>query len=71
MKWLFIGITLVVILISRLEWPKLKQKPKKDKAAFVFLLMLGWLLFLFDLPHIAGPSTFFRTIYKPFVALLK
>lgn len=65
------GITIAVMLISLLEWPKLKAKPMWDKAVFVSLLLLVWLLSMFDLPNTTGPSTVLQVIFNPFKELVE
>lgn len=72
MRWsFFYGATFAALLISLFEWPKLKQKPKKDKAVFVSLLLIGWLLSILDLPHTPGPTTFLEFVFKPFKGLVE
>ncbi|KIL39015.1 hypothetical protein SD70_22545 [Gordoniibacillus kamchatkensis] len=72
MRWEFFWtVTIAAALIARYEWPKLKQKPKKDKAVFVSLLLAGWLLSMLDLPHTPGPSTFLKIIFKPLRGLVE
>ncbi|MWV45694.1 hypothetical protein GRF59_18940 [Paenibacillus sp. HJL G12] len=71
MKWgTFIGVMVIIAAIFAYEWPRMKQLPKKDKAAFIALLSIGWILTLFDLQNMAGPATVLETIFKPFSKLL-
>ncbi|WP_068501168.1 hypothetical protein [Paenibacillus kribbensis] len=70
MRWYFFCfITISVLLITRFEWPKLKAKPVKDKAVFVSLLLLVWILSMLDLPNTPGPTTVLLFIFKPFRGL--
>lgn len=65
-RWgVLLGVTVIMALIVLYEWPKMKHTPKKDKAAFFFLLMVGWVLAMFDLPNIAGPVTWLDALFKP------
>lgn len=67
----FIGVTIAVLLIVWFEWKKLRSKPAKDKAVFVALLLLVWILSMLDLPKTPGPTTFLLYIFKPFKGLLE
>ncbi|WP_309121063.1 hypothetical protein [Paenibacillus sp.] len=72
MKWGdFLGVTAMMGFIIAYEWPKMKQIPKKDKTAFVILLMIGWGLAMFDLQHMAGPATILEYVFKPFSKILE
>ncbi|MBA9028203.1 MULTISPECIES: hypothetical protein [Bacillaceae] len=67
MRWgVFVSTTIIVVLIILYEWPKMKQNPKKDKVAFFTLLLIGLVLSMFDLSHMAGPTTWLETLFKPF-----
>ncbi|MEH6996416.1 hypothetical protein V7075_27555 [Neobacillus drentensis] len=67
MRWgAFFATTVIVALIIIFQWPKIKQNPKKDKLAFFMLLLIGWVLSMFDLPHMAGPTTWIEALFKPF-----
>ncbi len=72
MRWsFFCGVTITVLLIGWFEWSKLKQKPKRDKAVFVSLLLLVWLLSMLDLPNTSGPTRVLEFIFKPFKGLVE
>ncbi|MGG0409361.1 hypothetical protein [Peribacillus simplex] len=58
--------TVIVTLIILFEWPKMKQNPKKDKMAFLTLLLTGLVLSMFNLPQMSGPTEWIRTLFKPF-----
>ncbi|WP_068784864.1 hypothetical protein [Paenibacillus phocaensis] len=64
-------VTFSALLIARLEWPKMKAKPIWDKAVFLSLLLLVWILSTLDLPHTAGPTTVLMFIFKPFRGLME
>ena len=67
MRWeAFFCTTVIVALIILLQWPKMKQNPKKDKLAFSILLLIGWGLSMFDLPHIGGPTAWIEAFFRPF-----
>ncbi|WP_078411030.1 hypothetical protein [Priestia abyssalis] len=67
MRWeAFFGTTVIVALIILYEWPRMKQHPKKDKMAFFILFFIGWVLSMFDLPHMGGPSSWVETLFRPF-----
>ncbi|MGW9528352.1 hypothetical protein ACWHAM_11445 [Paenibacillus terrae] len=71
-RWFFFCcVTISVLLIIRLEWPKLKVKPIRDKAVFVSLLLLVWILSMLDLPNTPGPTTVLMFIFKPFRGLVE
>ncbi|MEW9699178.1 hypothetical protein [Paenibacillus sp. SI8] len=72
MNWtFFICITIASLLVAWFEWPKLKQKPKRERVIFVSLLLFVWVLSMFDLTHTPGPTTVLQTIFKPFKGLLE
>lgn len=71
MRWgIFFSVTFIIACLLLLLWPSLKQLPIKDKTIFFLLLFLGWGLSIFDLQNIAGPMSWMRFIFKPFVSLL-
>jgi multisubunit Na+/H+ antiporter MnhB subunit len=67
------GITLVAILITLYEWPKMKKNQKKEKWTFVILTIAGWLLavLLVFFPDMPGPTHFIDMIFKPLGKLLQ
>lgn len=66
MRWgSFLAVILVSVVILLFQWPKVKKAPKKDKWAFSIILIIGWTLSMFDLPHINGPVTWKEMIFKP------
>ncbi|MEK3868744.1 MULTISPECIES: hypothetical protein [unclassified Paenibacillus] len=72
MRWFFFFVvTISALLIARLEWRKLKEKPVRDKVVFAFLLLLVWVLSMFDLPNTPGPTTALMFIFKPFRGLVE
>jgi len=71
MRWgVLIGTTLIIVAIVAYEWPKMKLYPRKDKASFIVLILLGWILAQFDLQYMAGPVTLLETIFKPVSKLI-
>lgn len=67
MRWgVFLYTTVIVVFIVLFRWPKMKQNTKKDKMAFLILLFIGWMLSMFDLPHIGGPTAWVETLFRPF-----
>ncbi|TMV48916.1 hypothetical protein FE783_14675 [Paenibacillus mesophilus] len=72
MRWSgMIAVTVIIGLIFLYEWPKMKRSPKKDKAVFVTLLSVCWVLSLFDLRSMAGPTTLIESLFKPFSEMLE
>ncbi|MEV5028313.1 hypothetical protein [Paenibacillus sp. LPE1-1-1.1] len=67
----FIGVTIAALLILSFEWPRMKAKPAKDKAALVSLLLIGWVLSMLDLPNMPGPTTLLEVIFYPFRGLIE
>ncbi|MFP3121912.1 hypothetical protein OH784_03820 [Ectobacillus funiculus] len=68
MTWLFIvGITLVVLLMSLYEWPRINSKQKKEKLVFIMLVVAEWLLAIFLLfnPHFPGPTKMMEAVFQP------
>jgi multisubunit Na+/H+ antiporter MnhB subunit len=61
------GITVVVVLITLYEWPKMNRDQKKEKVAFVTLTGSGWLLavLLVFFPDIQGPTNLIDAIFRP------
>ncbi|MGE7761445.1 hypothetical protein [Peribacillus sp. NPDC097895] len=56
----------IVFLIILYEWPKMKKNPKKDKVAFLTLLLIGLVLSMFNLPQMSGPTEWMQTLFRPF-----
>ena len=65
MRWgAFFATTVIVALIILFQWPRMKQNPKKDKMAFLILLLIGWGLSMFDLPHMGGPTAWIESSFQ-------
>ncbi|WP_286178713.1 hypothetical protein [Bacillus sp. B4EP4a] len=58
--------TVIVALIILFEWPKMKKNPKKDKVAFLTLLLTGLVLSMFNLPQMSGPTQWVEILFRPF-----
>ncbi|WP_134701155.1 hypothetical protein [Ammoniphilus sp. YIM 78166] len=74
MKWgAIVGATFIVSLMTLYEWPKLNRKQKKEKAAFVALTGMGWLLaiLLAHFPELPSPTKVVEAVYKPLGKLLE
>lgn len=74
MKWItVIGITVCVVLIFLYEWPKMDRNQKKEKAAFVILTTMGWLLaiLLLFFPDMPGPTQMIDMLFKPLSKMLE
>jgi multisubunit Na+/H+ antiporter MnhB subunit len=67
------GITILVILIVLYEWPKMKPKQKKEKAAFLTVTGMGWILavILVFNPDIPGPTQMIDALYRPLGKMLE
>ncbi len=62
----FFCTTVIVALIILYEWPKMKQNPKKDKMAFLTMLLTCLVLSMFNLPQMSGPTQWIEVIFRPF-----
>lgn len=74
MKWgAVLGLTVLVALMVFYEWPTMNPKQKKEKAAFIGLTAMGWLLgiLLVYFPELPSPTDLFDTIFKPFGKVLE
>ncbi|MEY2196586.1 hypothetical protein AB7942_28300 [Neobacillus sp. BF23-41] len=73
MIWTVLAITVGVVLITLYEWPKINQNQKKEKAAFVTLTAMGWLLsiLLLYFPDMPGPTQMIEKLFKPLGKLLE
>ncbi|MDM5154508.1 hypothetical protein QUF88_11880 [Bacillus sp. DX1.1] len=74
MKWITIaGITACVVLITLYEWPKMDRNQKREKAVFVILTAMGWLLaiLLLFFPDMPGPTQMISNIFKPLSKMLE
>ncbi|MEH7376000.1 hypothetical protein [Neobacillus drentensis] len=68
MKWIMVlGITVCMVLIALFEWPKMARNQKKEKAAFVTITAMGWLLsiLLLFFPDMPGPTQLIDKLFKP------
>ncbi|MCY9666760.1 hypothetical protein M5X11_17795 [Paenibacillus alginolyticus] len=74
MKWgAIVGISVIVALMVLYEWPKMDQKQMKEKAAFLALSGVGFILaiLLVFFPDMPGPTDLVNMIYKPFGQILE
>ncbi|WP_240374861.1 hypothetical protein [Bacillus piscicola] len=62
-----IGVTIVVILITLYEWPKLGKQQRKEKTAFVTCTGIVWVLavILLFFPDMQGPSDWLSALFGP------
>ncbi|MBY0120973.1 hypothetical protein [Bacillus sp. S/N-304-OC-R1] len=68
MNWgIFFATACIIGMIVLYEWPKLKNYPKKDKTAFIVLIIFSLCLSLFNLPYIEGPIRWIQYVLQPFV----
>jgi hypothetical protein len=65
--------TIIVICMFLFQWPKITKEQKKEKAAFITLTVLGWVLinFLFIFPNTPGPTELISLMFKPLGRLLE
>jgi hypothetical protein len=74
MKWGPVFLNSIVILVIFLsQWPTLKKLKKKEKIAFLFLVIFTWSLAntLVFFPEIPGPTQITDYIFKPLGKLLE
>lgn len=74
MKWATVlGITVVLVFMTVLEWPKMKRHMKKEKIAFAAFIILGGVLavLLVFFPEMPGPTQWIEAIYKPLGIVLE
>ncbi|MDR7002832.1 hypothetical protein [Neobacillus niacini] len=74
MKWgAILGSILIILVMTLYQWPKLTQNQKRDKIAFLFLSILGWMLtiLLIFFPDIPGPTQLVNSLYEPLGKLLE
>ncbi|MFD2371549.1 hypothetical protein ACFSO0_16605 [Brevibacillus sp. GCM10020057] len=72
MKWgLMISMTALAITMILFEWRRLSKLPKRDKVAFISLVIIAWGLSMFDLQQLPGPTTVLQAIFKPLERLLE
>jgi len=67
----FFGTTLIITILIFMQWPRIKKYSKKEKSVFFILLLISWGLSLFDLPHIAGPVTWLKVLFKPIASIME
>lgn len=63
------GLTALIAVMALYEWPKIDAALKKERAAFVVLWALGWLLgmvLIFN-PDLPGPSHLIDWVFHPVV----
>ncbi|KQL49903.1 hypothetical protein AN963_09505 [Brevibacillus choshinensis] len=72
MKWgVIVTMTVLAVLLILYEWPRVKKLPKKDKVVFLTLVFMAWVLSMFDLPNVPGPTTLVQALFKPFGIVLE
>lgn len=74
MKWgAVFGLSVIVTFMFLFEWPTMNSKQKKEKAAFIGLAAMGWLLgvLLVFFPELPSPTDLFDTIFKPLGKILE
>lgn len=74
MKWgTLFGLSILVACMVLYEWPQMGPNQKKEKAAFICLLAMGWLLgmLLVYFPELPGPADLSDKIFKPFRKMLE
>jgi hypothetical protein len=68
MKWGYLSLlTVAVLLIILLDWPKINRNHKKERVSFLVVTAIGWSLstMLIFFPDIPGPSQFMDWLLKP------
>ncbi|RKQ19321.1 hypothetical protein [Ureibacillus endophyticus] len=74
MKWIAgFMIVVIVILMVIIEWQKMSRQMKREKTAFIVLVISGvilaYLLLLF--PDVPGPTQLIDAVYRPITNILK
>lgn len=66
------GLSVIVTCMFLYEWPQMNQKQKKEKAAFLGLTAIGWMLgvVLVFFPDLPGPAQLFNNLIKPLGKML-
>lgn len=67
---LFSLVGMLAALFAGMEWPKLRTKPRRDKAAFFGLLTIVMLLSLLNLEEVPGPAQVLKLVFLPIKDLL-
>ncbi|GAB7388763.1 hypothetical protein BSNK01_26010 [Bacillaceae bacterium] len=68
MEWgVLSGIAVIVGGIVLYEWPRFDAKQRKEKAAFLVLLLLGVVLasLLLFFPDLPGPTQLIDAVFRP------
>lgn len=68
-----LGVTVVVGLMVLYEWPRMKRGQKKERAAFVTVTVIGWVLaaMLLIYPNMPGPTQLANALFKPLSEWIK
>lgn len=63
-----LGVTAILVIIFLFQWPGLKKKEKKEKTAFLSIMIINWVLavLLMIFPEMPGPGQMVDLIYKSF-----
>lgn len=69
------GVLLIIVaavLITLYEWPKINEDLRKERRAFIVLMMAGVLLaaLLIYFPEMPGPTELVQWLFKPFSNML-
>lgn len=66
---ILLGITLILLLIGRYEWWMIHSGRRKERAALIVLLALGWGLavLLLYFPELPGPTWLLEKMLSPLV----
>lgn len=62
----FIWMTIILLILTILEWSKIKNR-KKEKMVFIILMGAAWILtfLLFLYPEMPGPTDLVNALYMP------
>ena|GEM_PF-482794 len=74
MKWgVLISIFVVSVCVVLFQWPRIPPAQKKERAAFIGLTLIGWLLgsFLTLYPDTPGPGHWMDMLFKPLSEMLE
>lgn len=74
MSWNYILLAIVLSLLATVvQWLRMKTSPKKERAAYLSIMVLCWALsvLLMIKPGIPGPTELVDALFQPLAKLLE